>query len=100
MAQESSHVENKNKDIAHHFPGYHFKFIPQGQAVTQAYYMEILRLLHEDVRRERPEICSDDWILHHDNAPSHKELSVKLFMAKNRLQERTTPPPPFPLICL
>jgi hypothetical protein len=21
-------------------------------------------------------------------------------MAKNRLQERTTPPPPFPLICL
>jgi hypothetical protein len=34
----------------------HFKFIPQGKAVDQAYYMEILKWLLEAVHRERPEL--------------------------------------------
>jgi len=27
----------------------HFEFIPQGQTISQAYYMEILKRLHEAV---------------------------------------------------
>jgi hypothetical protein len=32
--------------------------------------------------RKRPELRPNDWILHHDNAPAHKTLSVKQFLAQ------------------
>jgi hypothetical protein len=44
--------------------------------------MEILKWLHETVRRKRPELWPNDWILHHDNAPAHKVLSVNQFLAQ------------------
>jgi hypothetical protein len=34
----------------------HFKFTPQGQRINQAYYVEVLKQLHEAVCRKRPEI--------------------------------------------
>jgi hypothetical protein len=34
-----------------------------------------MKLLHEAVRRKRPELWLSDWILSHDNAPAHKVLS-------------------------
>jgi hypothetical protein len=34
----------------------HFEFIPQGQTVIQAYYVEILKQLHEAVCRKSPEL--------------------------------------------
>jgi hypothetical protein len=75
-----------NEDNAHHFleikDVVHFEFIPQGQTVSQAYYVEMLKRLRETVRRERPELWSNDWILHHDNAPAHKALCVKQLLAK------------------
>jgi hypothetical protein len=49
----------------------HFDFIPQGQTVNKAYYVKIMKQLREDVHRKRPELWSDDWILHHDSAPAH-----------------------------
>jgi hypothetical protein len=52
------------------------EFIPQGQTVNQVYYGEILKRLYEAVRRKRPELWPNDWILHHDNAPGHKALSI------------------------
>jgi hypothetical protein len=55
----------------------HFEFFPQGQKPNQAYYLEILKRLREAVYRKRPELWPNDWILHHDNAPAHKALSVK-----------------------
>jgi hypothetical protein len=52
----------------------HFKFIPQGQTVNQA-YVEILKCLHETVSGKSPELWPNNWILHHDNAPANKVLS-------------------------
>jgi len=54
-----------------------FEFIPQGQIVNQAYYMEILKRLHEAVRGKRPELWPNDRILYYNNALAHRALSVK-----------------------
>jgi hypothetical protein len=40
-------------------------------------YVEILKRLREYVRRNRPELWPNDRILHHNNAPAYKVLSVK-----------------------
>jgi hypothetical protein len=68
----------------------HFQFIPQGQTVNQAYYVEILKRLREAVCRKRPELWSD-WILHHDNAPANKVLSAMLFLAQKSITEMEHP---------
>jgi hypothetical protein len=65
----------------------HFECIPQKQTVDQAYYVEILEWLHESVHRERPELWPNNWILTHDNAPPHKALSVKQFLAQKLISE-------------
>jgi len=62
----------------------HFEFIHQGQTVNQAFYMEILKWLHEAVCIKRPELWFSNLILHDDNAPTHT-LSVKQFVAQRNL---------------
>jgi histone-lysine N-methyltransferase SETMAR len=60
--------------------------VPEGQTVNQVYYKEVLIILHERVRRKRPEIWKKgSWILHHDNAPAHNALSVKTFLAMHKI---------------
>jgi len=55
-------------------------------SINRAYYAEILKQLHEAVHRKMPEPWPIDCILHHDNAPVHRALSVRQFLAKkNRL---------------
>jgi histone-lysine N-methyltransferase SETMAR len=49
--------------------------------------MEILKRLLEAVPRKRPELWPNDWILHHDNAPAHKALSVKQFLVQKSIIE-------------
>jgi hypothetical protein len=36
--------------------------------------------LNLDKQWQRPELLPNDWILHHDNAPAHRVLSVKQFL--------------------
>jgi hypothetical protein len=56
--------------------------------------VEILKRLHGAVSRKRPEILSNDWILHHDNVPAPKALSVKQFLAQKLVTEIEHPPYP------
>jgi hypothetical protein len=53
-----------------------FKFIPQGQTVNQAYYVEA-------IHRKRPELQPNISILHNDSTPAQKALSVMQFLAQN-----------------
>ena len=47
-------------------------------------YIDILRRLRDAVRRKRPEKWrTDSWFLLHDNAPAHRSVLVKDFLAKN-----------------
>jgi hypothetical protein len=61
------------------------------QTINQAYYVETLKWLHETVHRKRPELWSNDWIFYHDNAPGHKVLSVKQFLAQKSITEMDHP---------
>jgi transposase len=67
------------------------KFIPQGQTVSQAHYEEILKQLYEAVHITRPEL-QPNWILRHDNAPAHKALPVKHFVAEKSVTTMEQPP--------
>jgi histone-lysine N-methyltransferase SETMAR len=44
------------------------------------------------VDRKRPEIWSKNWVLRHDNAPAHRALSVKQFLAQKSITEMEHPP--------
>jgi hypothetical protein len=44
------------------------------------------------VHRRNPELWPIDWILHHDNAPAHKALSVKQFLTQILITEMEHPP--------
>jgi hypothetical protein len=89
VTQDSSHVEITNEDNAitfFHITGtVHSEFIPQGQTVHEAYYVEMLKRLREAVRREKPELWPKDWTLVHDNAPAHKTTLSSSFWPKIRL---------------
>jgi len=52
----------------------HYKFNAQGQTVNQKCYLEVLTRLRESVRRKRPGLWPDKWILHHDNVAAHDAL--------------------------
>jgi len=41
--------------------------------------------------RKRPELWSSDWILHHDNVPSHKALFVNEYVAQESITDMEHP---------
>jgi hypothetical protein len=63
----------------------HCEFIAQEQTVNQQFYLEVLTRLRESVRRKRPGLWPDKWILHHDNAPAHDALGVREFLSKDSI---------------
>jgi len=70
----------------------HYEFVPNGQTVSQVYYLEVLERLRENVRRKRPELfANSSWILHHDNAPAHTALSVREFVCYKTINCVGTP---------
>jgi len=69
-----------------------YEFIAQGQTVNQQCYLEVLTRLRESVRRKRPGLWPDKWILHHDSARAHDALRVREFLAKNSITKMDHPP--------
>ena len=70
----------------------HYEFIARGQTVNQQCYLEVLTRLQESVRRKRPGLWPDKWILHHDNVSSHDALRFHDFLAKNSITKICHPP--------
>jgi len=57
------------------------EFIPTGQTVNKEFYKTVLHRLRDAVRRRRPEKWrSDNWILHHENAPAHRAVTSNEFL--------------------
>ena len=63
-----------------------------GRTVNQQYCIEVLTNLRDRVRRKRPELWRNRWILHQDNAPVHNALSVKQFLATKNIAVFEQPP--------
>ena len=73
---------------------FHKEFVPPGQTVNDAFYVEVLRRLQENVRRKRPDHWRDNtWLLHHDNAPVHTALLTRRFLTNNNMT--VVPHPPY-----
>jgi len=70
----------------------HYEFIAQRQMVNQQCYLEVLTRLREFIRRKRPVIWPDKWILHHNSAPEHDALRVREFQSKNSITKINHPP--------
>jgi hypothetical protein len=61
----------------------HKEFVLAGQTVNSTYYCDVLWQLHENVRRLRPELWRQkNWLLHHNNAPSHTSFFTIAFLTK------------------
>jgi len=69
------------------------EWVPQGQTVNSAYYLEVMKRLRDRVRKKRPDLWQNQsWVLHHDNAPSHTAIIVKQFLARTSTTVIEHPP--------
>ena len=69
----------------------HKEFVPAGLTVNHAFYKYVLERLRKRVQRVRTDIA-DDWVLHHDNAPTHTALSIREFLATQNIPVLPHPP--------
>ncbi|UYV69395.1 hypothetical protein LAZ67_6003445 [Cordylochernes scorpioides] len=64
----------------------HCEFVPQGQTVNSAFYLEVLRRLKRRIARVRTNI-KDTVKIHHDNATSHTAFIITNFLAQSNIPE-------------
>jgi hypothetical protein len=67
------------------------QYVPPGQTVNQMYYIELLAKLQGKIRKKRPELWKNGWILHQDNAPAHNSLSVRQFLGRKKKSSCASP---------
>jgi hypothetical protein len=53
----------------------HDIYAQEGQTINKEYYLEVIRNLHDAVRR--------NWQFHHDNAPAHSSRLIQSFLSKH-----------------
>jgi hypothetical protein len=72
----------------------HHEFVPSNITVSSDFYCDVLRCLRENVRQKRPELgCNHDWLLHHNNVPTHMSLKTTEFVTNNNMV--IVPHPPY-----
>ena len=70
------------------------EFVPSGETVSAAFYVEILKRLRENVRKKRPDQWRNNtWLLHHDNAPAHAALLTRRYSTDIKMS--VVPHPPY-----
>jgi hypothetical protein len=70
----------------------HNEFMPKGQIVNSAFYVEVFGRLLKRISRVRPQFRAEGSLfLLHDNAPSHSSLIVRTFLAKHGVVEISHP---------
>jgi hypothetical protein len=70
----------------------HKEFVPEGQRVNSAFYVEVIGRLLNRISEVRSQFRAEgSWFLLHDNAPSHSALVVKTFLTKHGAE--TSHPP-------
>lgn len=71
----------------------HREFVPYGQTVNGEYYLGVMERLWKRILRIRPEYREPgSWHLLHDNAPPHKTIAVREFLAKKQVPVIQHPP--------
>jgi len=60
--------------------------------VNTDFYCDVLRRLHENVRRKRPQKWQNQNRIIHYNAPAHRSFNVSQFLAKNNMTVIPHPP--------
>jgi histone-lysine N-methyltransferase SETMAR len=61
--------------------------------VNAEFYCNVFLRLREDIRGKRPELwCVGNWLLHDDNAPSHRALVTREFLAHKGIITLLHPP--------
>ena len=64
----------------------HREFVPRSQTVNDKFYFNVSRRVREDIRRKLPELWREgNWMLHDDNAPSHRTLVTREFLGRNNV---------------
>ena len=66
---------------------------PYGSTITADNYIELLQKLRKAIRQKRPALwATQNWVLHHDNAPAHCSLKVSEFLKKHKTSVLPQPP--------
>ncbi|KAL4112100.1 hypothetical protein QTP88_015948 [Uroleucon formosanum] len=68
------------------------EWVPSGQTVNQYYCKEVLIKLRERVRKKRPDLWKNGWVLHQDNAPAHSAFSIQRFLTEKKISVLQHPP--------
>ena len=72
----------------------HKEFVPPGQTVNAAFYVEVLKRLRENVRRKPPDHWRNNtWLLYHDSVSAHAALLTRRFLTDNNMT--VVPHPPY-----
>lgn len=64
----------------------YYHLVPQGKTINGEYFAFILKEMLRKVKRKRPELISNGFKLHMDNASPHRAKIVSKFIHKNNIE--------------